>query len=105
MAYFSQGIRDSTTHLGIVPTTLILPLFSPSYVNFGVTGMAAINKGGYLVLNEFEVSYITTPSPTRLLQGGVCVTFGIGVERDSLVTRFPVGAALDDESQRSENSD
>ena len=72
MAYFPQGTRENTTHLGIAHATLILPLFSPSYVNFGVTGMAAINKGGYLVLNEFEVSYFTTLSPTRHLQGGVC---------------------------------
>ena len=34
--------------------------------------MAAINKGGCLVLNEFGVSYFTVPSPIRHLQGGVC---------------------------------
>ena len=67
--------------------------------------MPAINKGGYLVLNGFEISYFTMPSTIRHLQGGVCVIFGIGVERDSLATKFQVGAALDDKSQYCENSD
>lgn len=38
--------------------TFILPLFSPSHINFRVTEMAAFSEGECLVLNEFEDSYL-----------------------------------------------
>ena len=63
------GVRSISD---IVASTLILPWISPSFVIFGVTGMAAINKSGCLMLNEFEVSYLITPSSIRHLQGSVC---------------------------------
>lgn len=65
--------------------------------------MAAIRNGGYLVLNEVEASWLTTPYPTRHLQGGVCVTFEIGVEPDALVSRLQIRAVRNDESQLSES--